>query len=163
VSVASEPGTPRPAPPGGTERRGEAAAIAPALIAPCGMNCALCLGYQRTRNHCPGCRGDDSAKMPSCLRCIIKSCAVLNESKSGFCLDCPRYPCRRLRQLDKRYRTKYGMSMLENLAFIKERGLDAFLRHEATRWRCPSCGQLLCVHRRVCLYCGVNRPESPTP
>lgn len=25
------------------------------LIAPCGMNCALCIGYQRPKNRCPGC------------------------------------------------------------------------------------------------------------
>ena len=26
------------------------------LIAPCGMNCAVCLGYLREKNKCPGCQ-----------------------------------------------------------------------------------------------------------
>ncbi|MDD5456566.1 MAG: hypothetical protein PHV30_05985 [Candidatus Margulisbacteria bacterium] len=32
----------------------------PALIAPCGMNCAICLGYLREKNKCPGCSETDA-------------------------------------------------------------------------------------------------------
>jgi hypothetical protein len=27
-----------------------------ALIAPCGMNCGVCMAYLREKNKCPGCR-----------------------------------------------------------------------------------------------------------
>jgi len=76
------------------------------LIAPCGMNCGICMAYLREKNRCPGCRGDDASKMPSCLRCSIKNCETVKTTGSGFCYECPTGPCRRLKQLDKRYRTK---------------------------------------------------------
>lgn len=32
------------------------------LIAPCGMNCSICMAYLREKNKCPGCRGNDIDK-----------------------------------------------------------------------------------------------------
>jgi hypothetical protein len=125
------------------------------LMAPCGMNCRLCYAYQRTRKHCPGCRGDDAGKAVSCLKCIIKNCEFINQGRSKFCYECGKYPCRRLKQLDKRYRTKYGMSMIENLNSIKEIGLKAFVEKQNKRWRCARCGGVICVHKGHCLACGV--------
>jgi len=89
------------------------------LMAPCGMNCGLCMAYQRDKNTCHGCWGDEKYKMKSCARCIIKNCELLKETSSKFCYECPSYPCKRLIQLDKRYKTKYRMSMIENLENIK--------------------------------------------
>jgi hypothetical protein len=124
------------------------------LIAPCGMNCGICLAYLRQKNHCPGCRGDDTDKSASCLKCIIKNCTVIKTNTSGFCFECTAYPCRRLKQLDKRYRTKYAMSMIENLASIQRIGLAAFVEQEKERWRCAKCGGTICVHRGYCYDCG---------
>lgn len=129
------------------------------LIAPCGMNCGICLAYIRKEKHCPGCRGEDAQKMISCLRCSIKNCENIVTSRSGFCYECAKYPCRRLKALDKRYRTKYGMSMIENLENIKQNGLDAFIETEKGRWRCRICGGVICVHRARCPGCGANRPS----
>ena len=131
------------------------------LIAPCGMNCAICMAYLRERRHCPGCRGDDAGKSHSCVRCVIKNCPHIVRGGSGFCYDCPKYPCARLKQLDRRYRTKYGMSMLENLAFIREHGLSAFESREAERWCCPDCGGVICVHRGYCFRCGRKPRDTP--
>jgi hypothetical protein len=130
------------------------------LIAPCGMNCRLCLAYQRQKKHCPGCRGDDASKSVSCRQCLIKNCSIVQSSHSGFCYECERYPCLRLRQLDKRYRTKYRMSMLENLKTIKDEGLDIFLQREEERWRCPNCGAVLSVHRLPCPVCKIPENNS---
>lgn len=124
------------------------------LIAPCGMNCALCSGYQRTKKTCPGCNGDNTDKPVYCQTCILKNCEVIRQNQSGLCYECDRFPCKRLRQLDKRYRTRYGMSMLENLTTIKEKGMDAFLEQEALRWTCSSCGKPVCVHKNSCMSCG---------
>jgi ribosomal protein S27AE len=72
-----------------------------------------------------------------------------------FCSDrCGRYPCKRLRDLDKRYRTRYGMSMIDNLEFIKSSGIRVFLKKEKERWTCKKCGGTICVHREFCLDCG---------
>jgi len=123
------------------------------LIAPCGMNCALCSGYQRTKNICQGCNIDDPNKPTYCQTCILKNCETIRTNTSGLCYECDKFPCKRLKQLDKRYSTKYGMSMLENLTYIKEHGMDAFLERETLRWTCPSCGSLVCVHKNICLNC----------
>jgi len=128
------------------------------LTAPCGMNCGVCLAYLRDRRKCPGCHGDDSNKSPSCVRCIIRNCETIASSQSGFCFECPKYPCRRLKQLDTRYRTKYSMSMIENLEFIREHGLVAFVEKENERWRCRRCGGVICVHRHFCFTCG-EKPD----
>jgi len=128
------------------------------LIAPCGMNCGICMGYLREKNKCNGCREDDTDKAVSVRKCIIKSCETIKTNQSGFCYECEKYPCRRLKQLDKRYRTRYSMSMLENLESIKEIGLDAFTENEKERWRCQKCGGVICVHRGYCFSCG-ERPH----
>jgi len=126
------------------------------LIAPCGMNCSICLGYQREKNACGGCRNFSENTPGYCRSCIIINCETIKSNKSGFCYECDLYPCKRLKQLDKRYRTKYNMSMLENLESIKTIGLKRFIENEQVRWKCDICGESLCVHREVCLTCKKN-------
>ncbi|MDD2315696.1 MAG: DUF3795 domain-containing protein [Proteiniphilum sp.] len=124
------------------------------LIAACGMNCGLCIGYLREKKPCSGCSLIKDANMPqACRSCKIVNCDLLASTESGFCFDCEKYPCSRLKMLDKRYRTKYGMSMIENLAYIKDQGLDEFIKHEQEKWKCKVCGAGLSVHRKFCLQC----------
>jgi len=131
------------------------------LIAPCGMDCAICRAHLRKDKPCPGCRGDDALKPAyGVTTCIIWNCPTVRTNHSGFCHECDRYPCKRLKALDKRYRTKYGMSMIENLGNIRDLGLPAFVSKEKDRWRCPGCGGTLCVHVGRCLACGTPRPTK---
>jgi len=132
------------------------------MIAPCGMNCALCIGYIRDRNPCAGCHGPDDTKPKHCAVCRIKNCGHLSDSGSPFCFACDIFPCARVKQLDKRYRTKYGMSMIENLRMIETGGLESFVRREEERWECPECGGLLSVHRDSCPFCGSPKAEQTT-
>ncbi|NPV90757.1 MAG: DUF3795 domain-containing protein [Firmicutes bacterium] len=120
------------------------------LIAPCGMNCGICLGYLRDKNHCPGCRGMDNYKN---VRCVIRKCEHRQKTESGFCSECGRFPCARMKQLDKRYRTRYAMSMFANLIEIKEAGMDEFIRSQVGRYTCKDCGGTICVHRGYCWSC----------
>ena len=122
------------------------------LIAPCGMNCGICMAYLRDKNRCPGCRAADKDKPLSCVRCKILNCETIAKGKSRFCFDCEKR-CARLKQLDKRYRTKYGMSMIENLEFIKNNGIDAFIAQQEAKYKCPKCGGVICVHRKKCYDC----------
>ncbi len=127
------------------------------MIAPCGMDCALCIGHLREKNRCPGCNHrDDAIKAGACRRCTIKLCEAQGHP-NRFCFNCAKYPCRRLRDLDKRYRTNYGMSMIGNLEFIRDFGIRKFVVREKTRWACPGCGEILSVHRKECLRCGRPR------
>lgn len=124
------------------------------LIAPCGINCGICMAYLREKNKCPGCRVFDQNKPVTRTQCRIKNCATFQAGKSKYCFQCDKYPCVRLKQLDKRYRTKYNMSMIENLENIKNSGIRKFVEHEKVRWTCRKCGGTVCVHKRRCFICG---------
>ncbi|KAF0142936.1 MAG: hypothetical protein FD122_202 [Stygiobacter sp.] len=124
-------------------------------IAQCGMNYGLCYAFQRKKNKCPGCR-QLSAGMPvSIERCKIRTCGFFTNANAKFCYQCTEFPCKNLKHLDKRYRTKYGMSMIGNLSNIKAVGIRKFISSEQTKWTCKSCGDLLCVHKPNCLKCGI--------
>lgn len=127
-------------------------------IAPCGMNCSLCVAFQFKeldfnkngfhRRYCPGCikRGEHCLHMGD-------SCELMKNGEVRFCYECAAFPCARLKALDKRYRSKYHMSMIENLEFIKSRGMNAFLDQQREKWRCPGCGGVICCHNGLCLTC----------
>ncbi len=128
-------------------------AIRAGLIAPCGMNCRLCRAYLREKKACPGCRGDDRLKTKTRVFCRLKTCESARKTEAGYCFACESYPCARLSHLDRRYRTKYGMSMVDNLEKIKEFGIRDFIRQERKRWTCSECGEIICVHQPQCLSC----------
>ena len=48
--------------------------------------------------------------------------------------------------LDRRYRTKYGMSMIENLNYIQKKGIRRFLKKEKSKWIIGD--KIFCVHKR---------------
>src|SRR4030042_5523919 len=110
------------------------------LIAPCGMNCAVCSSYLAMkydlkkqgimRSYCAGCRprGKNCAFMK-------KACEKLGNGLVKYCFLCADFPCLRLKSLDTRYRAHYRMSMIENLNFIKENGMEKFLAKEEKKWR----------------------------
>ena len=133
--------------------RTRAAPVRAAMIAPCGMNCGLCMAYRRVRNPCPGCRGTDSCKPKTRVVCRIKTCEKLVKGGFAYCSGCDTFPCAKLLHLDERYRKRYGMSMVENLGHIRASGIRRFLRRERERWACPRCGALLCVHKPRCDSC----------
>lgn len=128
------------------------------LIAPCGMNCSLCVSYQSMkydlkkqgfhRKYCPGCipRGKNCTHMGD-------RCEILGKGRVRFCFECREFPCKRLKALDKRYLTKYHMSMIENLKSIQKNGIDTFLEKEAEKWSCPKCGEPRCCHNGLCMKC----------
>ena len=124
------------------------------LIAPCGMNCAICRNYLRERNKCPGCRCPDTNKGVTRVRCKIKKCEVFNDIDKKFCFECGKYPCEKLEHIDYRYKTKYNMSMIENLEYIKNSGINNFIDNEKIRWTCNECGGTICAHKGYCYSCG---------
>ena len=128
------------------------------LIAPCGMNCGICMAYLREKNKCPGCRGNNKNKPKYCIKCVIVNCENLKKTNLKFCSKkCENFPCTRLKNLDKRYRTKYNMSMIENLNNIEKLGIRAFVKNEKMRWSCSECGGTICVHKGYCYSCGEKK------
>ena len=118
------------------------------------MNCRLCRAYIRDRNPCPGCRADDADKPKTRVICKIKNCENITKGKARYCCSCGSFPCDSLNHLDKRYRTKYGMSMIDNLKNMKMSGIRKFIESERQKWTCPDCGQIICVHNPQCPSCG---------
>jgi hypothetical protein len=123
------------------------------MIAPCGINCGTCIGHLRDKNKCCGCWPETGFKPYHCSACSIKNCEYLNNTTSGFCYDCEKFPCQRLKQLDKRYKNKYHISLIQNQLKVKEIGMENFLAAENTKWTCPVCGSVLSVHRENCMNC----------
>lgn len=132
------------------------------LIAPCGMNCGLCINYQAEqydldkkgfkRKYCPGCRprGENCTHMQA-------HCDLVGRGLVYFCYECADFPCRRLKDLDKRYRSRYHLSMIESLCYIKEHGLELFLAREEKNWSCLQCGAVICCHNGLCLNCNLDK------
>lgn len=127
------------------------------LITPCGMNCGICMAYLREKNRCPGCTSIDPYQRSYRRGCTVRNCETIKTNTSGFCYECGSFPCRRIKQLDKRYTTKYNMSMLENLEMIKNEGIEALLAREEEKWKCPECGGVISCHNGVCYGCGVKK------
>jgi hypothetical protein len=119
-------------------------------IATCGMNCNFCMAFLRKKNKCEGCKTSDAGKPISILKCKIRSCEKQN---SEFCYTCSDFPCKSIKHIDKRYRTKYNMSMIENLEYIKEFGVSLFVTKERERWKCAKCGGPISIHKGGCLKC----------
>jgi len=127
--------------------------IDPQLIAPCGMNCAICSGYLAYKNqprfkgmmaHCRGCR-------PRNKQCafVKKRCAdnlKLLHGEVNFCFECDCFPCEALKRLDAKYRRDFGMSMIDNLVEIRENGLEKFIEKQHQKYVCKRCGELMSVH-----------------
>jgi hypothetical protein len=123
------------------------------LIAPCGINCGTCMAFLRVKNKCYGCWVDFDSKRKTCCECKIKNCELLAKTSSKFCYECKIFPCEKIKHIDKRYRTKYRASLIQNLVTIKETGITTFLELEVKKWTCPNCGSTLSVHRDHCLVC----------
>lgn len=66
------------------------------------------------------------------------------KDKKGDYYNCENLPCKRLKNLNKRYREKYGMSMIENLRFIKNYGIDKFLEQQSEKYIIKE--GIFCVH-----------------
>ncbi len=99
------------------------------------MDCAICSGYLAFQHdvkskgirmpYCTGCRPRDK-------KCAFlkKRCKLLLGKRVTYCYECKGFPCKRLVRIDKRYRTFFRMSMIENLQFLKRNGIKAFLERE---------------------------------
>ncbi len=124
------------------------------LIAPCGVNCGVCIAYLREKNKCCSCMSSGTNKPAHCSKCTIKLCDEHKKSEFTYCYECRKFPCTRLKSLDKRYVEKYHLSLIENLACISKYGFYEFIKNEDEKWKCKHCGEVLCVHRDSCLNCG---------
>lgn len=137
-------------------------AITSELISPCGMNCAICASYLAEKNDIRS----KGVKLPYCVGCrprnkncafLKKGCARLSRGEVSFCFECANFPCDNLVALDSRYKSRYRMSMIENLNFIRECGIEKFIEKQENIWNCEVCGELLCCHNGLCFNCDLEK------
>ena len=128
------------------------------LVAPCGMNCAVCSSYlamsrghekKRGMAHCAGCR----IRQKNCSFIKKRCVSGLQKDAIQYCYECDIFPCENLEKIDKRYRTNYDYSFIEALEFIRDNGIDAFLEREMEKYKCPDCGDIICIHNGKCYKC----------
>lgn len=100
----------------------------------CGLDCGLCPRYYiKGLSRCPGCCGKDFFKVnPGCgfTTCCFKKNDLV------VCAECTDYPCKRFDDWfgDKAYDSWLTHRKSEpNLKFIKEKGLEEFIRRQQIR------------------------------
>lgn len=131
--------------------------ISKELIAPCGMNCAICSKYlsyvnNLKRSQCVGCR-------PKNQKCtyLFNKCIGINNNASTvsaiYCFECNLYPCNQINRIEDRYRNNYKMSIKKNLNCIKKMGINKFIDEQYKKYRCSKCGELISIHNRKCFKC----------
>jgi len=133
------------------------------LIAPCGFNCALCAANQKKegeKGYCSGCYVADGKEKAHCSKCAFNRCPVLKDNGYRFCYECDKFPCRKLELHDEKYIKCANASVIENLKYIKQHGVDAFFEVETIRWKCRKCGELICMPKNRCLHCNRLVPKK---
>ena len=101
--------------------------------------------------HCEGCR-----KLNRQCAFIKKQCEDNKKILKGdidFCFECNCFPCDKLKKLDKRYQSKYNMSMIENLNEINAIGVENFITNQNKKHKCHECGDLKSIHNKKCYNC----------
>jgi hypothetical protein len=121
------------------------------LFAPCGMNCMVCYVHLKDKKPCHGCLGDDAGKPERCRVCKIKDCA--KGKGLTYCYECSEFPCIKIKNLEKSYKSRYNTSLLENSKIVKDNGVEYFLKTESKKWICRKCGSVVSLHDRICSGC----------
>lgn len=122
------------------------------LLAPCGINCAVCYKYVKDIRPCSGCLTGNENKTARCRDCKITTCA--QQKGVARCYECAEFPCGRVRSLDKSYVQRYGVSLVENGRAAHAQGPETFMQAQTAQWRCRHCGGILSVHTGMCSSCG---------
>jgi hypothetical protein len=171
----------------GAEERGAPASGAPGVSAPgvsepaapavsdgvlgyCGLYCGGCQTYQETRvgaakdaegkpTRCDGCAS--SVLAPWCAQCAIRDCARAKGLR--YCLLCPDNPCDKVRAFMNDPRYPYHKDVQADMARLREIGTDPWLREQAARWTCRSCGNKYHWFARKCPTCGTRVNEKYWP
>ncbi|MGL6199676.1 MAG: DUF3795 domain-containing protein [Lachnospiraceae bacterium] len=122
------------------------------MLAPCGVNCLACSAYLNKKKPCPGCRAlAEEHKRKSCRNCVKKKCAF--DKELTWCFECMRFPCTRIKDLNKRYKQNYNVDIVQN-------GLDAlqnmelFMEAQRERFTYRQCGGVIDQHHFKCSECG---------
>lgn len=125
------------------------------MLAPCGVNCMVCYKHVSVKKHaksCDGCKKGDDGKPGHCRKCKIKNC--VGEKNLSHCFACQNFPCTLVKNLERSYTRRYGVSIINNGRSAKASGLSSFMAAERLKWECLDCGGAFSQHDGICSECG---------
>lgn len=118
------------------------------MIAVCGVYFTACSAYLNTKNPCPGCRAPKNEHTrKSCKNCLKKECAF--EQSLNWCFECEKFPCSKIKSLNKRYMENYNIDLVQNGIDAKS-DMEIFLDNQRKRFTCDNCGGIIDQHSKIC-------------
>ena len=131
------------------------------LAAPCGLYCGACSIIAAVRRGDPqlleliaggvaeylgqpvevkalsweGCLSDVRASV--CRECTLRACAL--EKGLAHCAQCADFPCQQIIDFNNDG-FRHHSEVLDNIRRQQEIGIDAWVKEQEERWRCPKCG-----------------------
>jgi hypothetical protein len=106
------------------------------------------MGWSVEQAHCDGCRSQK--RTPYCEACTLYACA--ERRGHTFCGECAEYPCEALDRFKNE--RPHRLEIYENLARIRETGVDTWLTEVKRRYSCSGCGTLNSAYDLTCRVCG---------
>jgi hypothetical protein len=144
------------------------------LVGICGIYCGSCPKYlaSRIQDHaylnqtsqetgylveeirCDGCLSDKV--YPTCIECRHGFRECSKAKGVTWCFECTDFPCQRLRDF-LNIHVVNGIShhalLIEELHYMKDHGIDAWVEKQEKASQCPSCRQRVYWHDHQCPYC----------
>jgi hypothetical protein len=102
---------------------------------------------KKRKMKCIGCKTTGK----SCAH--LKYCKRIAKKEIEYCHQCNDFPCKQLQKLDDKYRERFDMSIINNLKYIKEKGMEKLLKKQEEKYKCPKCGGTICVQNSKCYSC----------
>ena len=124
-------------------------------LAPCGIPCLFCMKHLGTKP-CPGCLSNKPGISERCKHCRIKECA--HAKGYARCHECPEFPCKWLKSLERTYQRNYGVSLCAWNREAGAQGVESLMTHLLTVYTCAACGELVSLHEGLCSGCGRQYP-----
>ena len=118
----------------------------------CGLFCGTCPAYPET---CEGCMSDKLAE--HCAVCVPGFRACAREHNVIRCHECGEFPCSRLEQFSHEHIVNgicHHTHIIDNLQYMKDYGIDAFLDAQVHKTACPECGEFNIWYETECRRCG---------
>ena len=126
------------------------------LLAPCGLDCAVCSRHVHGKIPCPGCRARLDEPDSYRRKCVMRACTL--ERGYVTCADCAERPCKRVKTFRKRYMDGYGVDLSAIATAVLQAGAEPYLRADLAAHTCPDCGHLINLHYGVCSGCNRQFP-----
>ncbi len=121
----------------------------------CGLFCGTCPAYPET---CEGCLSGKLAEHCAICAAGFRDCARGHQVTR--CFECGEFPCSRLETFSKEHIVNgicHHTHVIDNLRYMKDHGIEAFLESQVKETTCPDCGQFIIWYETECRKCGKEK------